>query len=263
MTREQKTLQCVEFNNLYIDTPENIKRTFSILKILPEKSDSLAFAFIKHDKDTYDKDTYDSNFNLLGKRGELKKEHYHCYIKFYSPMPIDRFETTFGLKSSEYHVVKPKDFDNKLLYLTHCLHPDKYQYDISDISSNIPHYIQSVYDDRLIYKKENIELLPFVLDYINVYGYDSPIITSCLISDLLKSGYKANEVRQNIYLINTLVSEHNRYCDVCSEYMIKKSVDRAKENAYVDSKVKTIIDNFGFGRFDIDNETYIICKENK
>ena len=50
---KQKTVQAIEFNNLYYDTFENIVKVDNIFKILESKSDTLVYAYIKHDKDIY------------------------------------------------------------------------------------------------------------------------------------------------------------------------------------------------------------------
>lgn len=256
---KQKSVQAIEFNNLYYDTFENIVRVDNIFKILESKSDTLAYAYIKHDKDIYEKNTYDSHYNLLGIKGDLKKEHYHCYVKFNSPIPISRIEEIFNIKSTDYHVFKPKDFDNKLVYLTHMFHPDKVQYKVLDIKSNIQNYILDLYEERS--KANTLELVPFIVDYVSRYDFDTKISLQMLIPILIKNGFKSQEIKGSIYLINSLLNEHNRLADETSSFIQARALEYMRDNKYLDEKIKQIVDNFGFGRIELDGETYIVCKD--
>ena len=258
---KQKTVQAIEFNCLYYDTFENIVRTDNIFKILESKSDSLAYAYIKHDKDVYEKNTYDSNYNLLGIKGDLKKEHYHCYVKFNSPIPTSRIEEIFNIKSSDYHAFKPKDFDNKLVYLTHMFHPEKVQYRVLDIKTNIQNYILDLYEERS--KANNLELVPFIVDYVSRYDFDSIISLRSLIPVLISNGFKSQEIKGSIYLINSLLNEHNRLANETSSFLQARALEYMRDNKYLDEKIKQIVDNFGFGRIELDGETYIVCKDKK
>ena len=254
----QKSLQVVEFNNLYVDTVENRNRVYSIINIIKSKSDSLAYAYIYHDKDTYNEDTFDSNFRLLGRKGDLKKEHYHIYLNFNSPIPVDRFESTFNLTSKDYLIVKPKDWDNKLLYLTHVLHEDKYQYDMDSIQSNINDYICMVYRTRLANRK--IDIVPYIVDYINNYSLYTFISLSELIPDLLNHCYEQKEIRSTIYLINSLVNEHNRFAIQSENFIFDKTLKLMNDNKVLNDKLKVMIENFSPVNIDVDTYLDIVSQ---
>lgn len=259
--KEPKSLQCVEFNNLYVDNLDNRNRVYSIINILKSKTDSLAYAYIFHDKDVYDCDTFDSNFRLLGHKGDLKKPHYHIYVNFNSSMPIDRFEETFDLKSSDYNIFAPKHWDNKLLYLTHILHNDKYQYPFDSIQSNVIQYVQSVYDIRL--SDRYVDIVPYVVDYVNTYSLDTFISLSELIPNLLNKGYEQKEIRSSIYLINSLVNEHNRFAVQSENFIVDKTLRLLNENALLTEKLKEMSDKFKPVKIDEDTYLDIISQGDK
>lgn len=256
MSDTVKTFQACEFNNLYVDTIENIKRTKDILNICDRFDNApFAYAYIYHDHDIYTEDNYSDKFELLGHKGDKKKPHYHLYIKYFSQKDIKEFESLFNVSAKDYHIFNPKHYDNKLLYLTHVLHEEKSQYSIDDIKTNIKDYIISLYDKRL--NSNDIDIITYILNYIDCEE-NRTILVRSLISELSKH-YTSKDIRSNIYLINTLVNEHNRYSEQLNSLMSNK----LKENQFISNKVKTMVDNFGFGRINLDGDSYVVAKDSK
>lgn len=81
------------------------------------------WAYILHDKD-------------LDADGQPKKPHYHFYGKSADKLTSSGISYGVGVPESACRVVSR--WKGALRYLVHADNPEKYQYDVSDISSNIP-----------------------------------------------------------------------------------------------------------------------------
>lgn len=86
------------------------------------------FAFIKHDKDIK---------NLV--TGEINKAHWHIYFKTYSRKTKSSIAKVFGISKEQIELLIQFATNEISLirYLVHKDDPDKYQYDIKDIHTNI------------------------------------------------------------------------------------------------------------------------------
>ena len=98
-------------------TVERIKETISKYSTIKE------YAFILHDKDTE-------------KDGKLKKPHYHVYLWFNSATDIQQVATWFGIEKNFIRKIKGRKKDI-LKYLSHKNALEKYQYNESEITTNI------------------------------------------------------------------------------------------------------------------------------
>lgn len=258
MPKKSNYLQCVEFNNLYLDNEFNINRTNSILNLLDYGTYSCSYAYIKHDKDMYLSDTFNDKFQLIGRCGDLKKVHYHCYVKFNSPVLIDTFELNFNVSPSDYHIFKPKDFDNKLLYLAHVLHPDKYQYSLNDIHTNIRDYVDYLYSSISNIKSNDV--IQDAMDFISSIDVDYFVSVNSLLNFLYSQGWSLKDFKSSMFTINLLINEHNKNANRCSSFIEQKALEYMNEHNYFDKKIIQVVEQFGFGRFDIDGDEYICCK---
>lgn len=79
------------------------------------------YAFIYHDKD-------------VNADGAPKKPHWHINIRLKDPRDFKTFANYFGV--TENNVNKIKSYPRSLQYLTHRNSPDKYQYDMSEVTAN-------------------------------------------------------------------------------------------------------------------------------
>ena len=96
---------------------ERIKETIKQYSTIKE------YAYILHDKDIDDK-------------GKLKKPHYHVYLWFNSATDISQVATWFGIPENMIKKIKGRKKD-VLKYLSHKNAPTKYQYDETEITTNI------------------------------------------------------------------------------------------------------------------------------
>ena len=86
------------------------------------------YAFIKHDNDIKNHDT-----------GELNKTHWHIYFKTYSRKTKSSIAKVFGISKEQIELlIQFATNETSLIrYLVHVDNPEKYQYDIKDIKSNM------------------------------------------------------------------------------------------------------------------------------
>lgn len=120
---------------LTIDDTPNINEIIDIVIQYPK------YAFIIHDSDLLDD-------------GTPKKDHYHFYIEFPNPRSFQSIANDLSIAVN--FIEKVYDKSSILLYLTHKNRPEKFQYNITDITSNfdIQREIDSVVKSNLsdIYK---------------------------------------------------------------------------------------------------------------
>ena len=132
-----------ELRDLY---EENINCA-DLLTIL-QNNDTLEYYFILHNKDTFDDDIFNENGELIHKKGELKKPHYHCFIGF---KDYDR-KTSSIVK--EYYknltlCIKPVlSIKKSIQYLIHYNNKNKFQYDKNEIISNKMEFVNDCFIDN-------------------------------------------------------------------------------------------------------------------
>lgn len=132
----------------HVEALETIKKQFS-------------YAYILHNKDKYEKDVLNENTGEIEHRkGETKKEHWHVLITFTNARSIENIREIIGIEN--LHIEK-SSFYEMTRYLLHLDHPQKFQYNIAEIHTNI--------EDRIInaigreYNKEE-EKSRILLDFI-------------------------------------------------------------------------------------------------
>lgn len=100
--------------------PESVKQT-EIDKIIKHSRVSKYF-YALHDKD-------------VDKHGELKKEHYHIYLKFKDSVDTDTIISGTNIKSNMVNKIHGT-WGDCILYITHTNRPDKHQYGVDIVKSN-------------------------------------------------------------------------------------------------------------------------------
>lgn len=83
-------------------------------------SNQTAYVIVFHDKDVFTEDTFNSYKQLVGRKGEPKKPHYHVLLKFPYRMNLGDVALRFGIE--ERWILKLKkesDFDRMIWYVTH------------------------------------------------------------------------------------------------------------------------------------------------
>ncbi len=86
-----------------------------------------AYALIKHDRDTYLEGESEDH-----KAGELKKAHWHIVLRLQNPRWREAVAAELGIKPN--YLEPCRNRDSALLYMIHDGYPDRFQYDVSDVS---------------------------------------------------------------------------------------------------------------------------------
>lgn len=134
MNKEDKTIR-KKMCEVVSDT-EHLPNKEGIQKILSEKAEKgilLQYVYILHDKDTYSEEDEQNGY---GKAGELKKPHYHIFLKFKDGRNFDEIANWFNISSNFINKIKARTFDAGCLYAVHANAPQKYQYDIELATAN-------------------------------------------------------------------------------------------------------------------------------
>lgn len=104
------------------------------------------YAYICHDKCYYTETTFDELGNLKGGIGELKKKHWHVFIKLPYGVYNSDIKAHTGLEFRFIKPFKPSKLEEKILYLTHINTINKVIYNINDIVTNKNEYIKYIYE---------------------------------------------------------------------------------------------------------------------
>lgn len=110
--------------------PEEDKSHLKALEYIRANYD---YAAICHDKDTFEEDITIND--VLHKKGEIKKAHYHVVVKFKNA----KWSTALAneLEIAENYIEVAHDLKRSLLYLIHYYDEDKYQYSIEDVEGTL------------------------------------------------------------------------------------------------------------------------------
>lgn len=173
---------------LYPDNPEHM------LAIMELQSSDYPAVGIKHDKDVYTEDTDDH------KAGEIEKEHFHFVLKFKNARYLTAVAKSLGIE--ERFIQTAKSYKGSVEYLLHINHPEKFQYERSElIGFSVPEALK-ILDD------EPPELKAFrIRDFIFHYdGYldDDTLFVWCYTNGVL------NVLNRYRGLIEKLVYQHNK-----------------------------------------------------
>lgn len=105
----------------------------SHLKALEYIRANYDYAAICHDKDTFEEDITIND--VLHKKGEIKKAHYHVVVKFKNA----KWSTALAseLEIAENYIEVAHDLKRSLLYLIHFYDEDKYQYSVEDVEGTL------------------------------------------------------------------------------------------------------------------------------
>lgn len=160
------------------------------LKIDILEFNNIDYAYILHDKDIDD-------------NGNLKKPHYHLRIFHNTQKTITAWSDLLGVKNNEIQVLENKR--RAIRYLIHLDSPNKYQYNMLDIVTNMG-IIDNYFNEDKISEESSIV---FIFDYIeSIQGY---IYLKEVKEYVLQNNYWS-AYRRYYTIIKDIILEHNRYC---------------------------------------------------
>lgn len=156
---------------------------------------SYRFAYIIHDQDYFTADDSDDKHSP----GQQKKNHVHVVFFWDNSYQLGNIASKIGLPSNYLQAVKSRTA--AIQYLIHKNNPEKHQYNISDIVTNIEK-IQSKYfsDDDCIMKAS--KLLEFITSF-------NGVLTITQVARWSISENCWDEFRRGQHLFTALINEHN------------------------------------------------------
>lgn len=102
------------------------------------------YAFIYHDKDEYEVDEKNNDGEIVHKKGELKKPHFHIVVDFYNTCTFTAVKKLFTTKEDNPRVANIVDRVAQYEYLWHKNNPEKYQYDKEAVISDDINYYENL-----------------------------------------------------------------------------------------------------------------------
>ena len=146
---EEVNTKKVQFFTMLLYTEDdhyNINEVLDKIRSLSEDK-GWSYSMILHDKDFYTEETFDDFGHLLGHMGDLKKPHYHVVIATPYAVAISDIATWLGIAQRFIDNLKNTNrYKGMILYLTHINHPEKFQYPIGDVESNVSQFCHFLFN---------------------------------------------------------------------------------------------------------------------
>lgn len=173
--------------------------------ILSIKQRSVQYILIYHDCDFYMQSDYDEwMLKHDGKIpdwfiGDLKKPHYHCIFIFGNSIQLGLLSSIIGLTSNFIEKVENKV--GAIQYLVHKNNPEKYQYSVEKIESNIINYKKKYFD-----LDNDMKALNIINEIERRYKNSEPISISIMASWCIKNGCW-DEFRRGQHVFTAIIRE--------------------------------------------------------
>ena len=163
------------------------------MEILDNVIDNYDYCFILHDKDIWEEDVKEKK-EIIHKKGDLKKPHYHVIISFKNPRSTENVKRELGLKH-----VETCNFYAYVRYLVHKDNKNKYHYNDSDIETNILTRVQNALGKEYNAQEQDCRIL---YNYIK----DKNFITFRQLTDYAIENGCLMELKRNTYF-------YKQFCD--------------------------------------------------
>lgn len=128
----------------------------NLQQVLEDRACIKNYAYIIHDKDTYTEE--EEKQNPEHKNGTLKTPHIHLLLRFTSPQHLKNIAQWFGIGENFVSRIHG-NFESAVRYLTHHNAPDKYRYDVEEVTANFD--VKSILE-----KADERQLLDMTIDKI-------------------------------------------------------------------------------------------------
>lgn len=181
--------------------PENEAHSLAYLALTGCQYSALC---VLHDKDTYIEDKIDEETGeFLHKAGDLKKNHYHFYIKFRNPRSISGIAKELNIEPHLIEFLEStfKDYAEYMLHWGKHATEGRYIYDIEDFEG----MLKSTARDKLTNEDKNLSLIK-IFEYIQ--SIDTITNFNAVTSWTVKNGY-FGVLRSNHSLVDKWITAHN------------------------------------------------------
>ena len=223
------------------------------------------YAYILHDKDIYTDNTFDKSKKLLGRKGELKKAHYHFVVQFNYPSVIGDFILTTDIPIRFVKKLRNSgEVDNMLLYLSHIKYPNKYQYhkngDIKGyIVTNRFDYIEWLH---MSYKPKS------AIKYAITYSQEHQgryIRTGDYFLQADQDEISYDEFLKTYRVVKDILNEHNKEVEIVSPWFdsecakMQTKVNKAQRHECDnDKRIRMLAETFGCTRVEFDGKEMLV-----
>lgn len=263
-TQNQKTLKYCSVE-LYPDSDSyNFDKVYSNLKDYCSLH-KVSYVSMYHDSDFYSENTFNSQKELIGVKGQKKKNHYHVLLSFVNRVGLNDLSLALGIEDRWIKILKHDyDFDNMIVYLTHIKYDEsvKHHYSPTLFDSNISDYCTFIYD-RAISELESNSNNPVSYTMKLLQGLNHKTNVQQII-EVLMYEFDINAINKYYRIIKDLIFEHNQGKDVEDKEQILKDKIKAetvREHLEDDIRIRNLVDSFGCTDIEIGGETFIIHRK--
>lgn len=208
----------------------------------------------EHIKDTCDKYEYIKQYAFaLHDKDENKKPHYHIMLQTYETQPSTRIAKDFCVLENAVEkcksTKKTHQFDDMLLYLIHFNAPDKFQYDVSSVVSNMDYagFIEKKKQIAVSKAREN-EIRQLIIDGVIKEYNVTKFVTPLEFERFKKSITSAFEFRRR------MVTSSNRNMNVIyicggtgrgkTTFAKERALSAGYEEPFISSAGNDLFDNY-------------------
>lgn len=216
------------------------------------------YAYILHDEDYYLKTTFDNNYRVLGRKGDLKKPHYHFVCAMANQVPIDIGDVLIKIPELPKRFVKcvpASKIDAMFLYLSHIKYPEKTFYPLDKHVTNNKDYLQGLHEN---YHPESA--VNFVLHYL--IGQNCSITYAHMwhvALDVYHIPY--DDYKRNYNIIKDLIIEHNLEFRQENLNIMRNEDISIKANQQKEAELKkmcSLADCFGTTYIELNGKKYLL-----
>lgn len=200
------------------------------------------YAMILHDKDTNDD-------------GTIKKPHVHVVVRYGGKRLVTSVKNEYAKYGMEKRFVDTCNERAMLRYLIHLDDPDKYQYNKSEVDTNMKQVCEGAWNDE-VSSDEAFMLLNDYIEQTEEYIKQTALNRYAIKNGLLK-GLKAYSSQLNNARVehNQMYSQNNSITDLIDRESVK---EMAKQRSQM-TQAENLVDVFGATTIQEDNgKTYTL-----
>lgn len=263
---EQKTMKQCSVELYTVSESYDFGTVYQNIKTYCEKHKASYVAML-HDSDYYTENTFDSRKQLIGTKGQKKRDHYHVLVSFAYRVTLSDFALAIGIEDRWIKCLTHEyDFDNMIVYLTHIKYDPavKHHYPVENFETNIFDYCRFIYD-QTVEKMENEKNNPveYARKLLESVAHKMRMVD--LVTAMLED-YDLNVINKYYRILKDYVFEHNQTVDTASVSEIledKIKCQMKQEKMSDDERIKSLVDAFGCTDIEIAGDVFTVVRKRK
>lgn len=239
-----------KFNMLLYVEDEKVNAS-EVIEKLKEWDKVSAVSYILHDSDYFNEDTFATDGHLIGRVGEKKQNHYHVTVHLVYRCTISDIAMHLGV--AQRFIETCKSYEGSLNYLTHINAPEKHQYPIELVVSNVKEYVEYLYNNFI----PKMDILALCRKYCTIDEF--PCFTRFIDWLYENNSMDLSHARKDWAIVRDYLNEYkSKLPKGIAEY--EAEVQRHKNNLEFIAKICSITEDHTARMYDEDGIHYTTWK---